>query len=98
MAFRSPWDAIAEALPRIGQTIAQGINQASQQRQLEEQQFRQSQQGYRNAITEQLANPDLRAEDAQRLRRQLQLVNEAQSIDDLDALGQQLEATQLIPG
>jgi len=98
MAFRSPWDAIAEALPRIGQALSQGIQTAAQQRQQEEQQFRQSQQGYRNAITEQLANPDLTSEDAQRLRRQLQLVNESKSIDDLDALGQQLEATQLMPG
>jgi hypothetical protein len=35
MSFKSPWDRIAEALPQIGQTIAQGILMSQEQKRLE---------------------------------------------------------------
>jgi len=60
MSFKSPWDRIAEALPAIGQTIAQGIMMSAEQKRLEEQQ----------AQALELARQEARIADAQSLRGQ----------------------------
>lgn len=79
MAFRSPWEAIAAALPRVGEAIAQGIQQsaaiAEREKEIERVEVKNEKLNYQQQISNLLYNPETTATEKQELSRQLTLLN-----------------------